>query len=66
VRPAQQRQHRLGDRQLAGLGDVQPHRGDLTAGRGADQLVTVGFPPDPRVDVLPGGGQAQRRGPADT
>jgi len=114
-RPAQQRQHRLGDRQLAGhvdvelppegvqrhqldragqavpgvvdqavqasggvpadhrgrlgdlvgLGDVEQHRGDLTASPGAEQLITVGLVPDTGVDVLPGGRQAQRGGPAD-
>jgi hypothetical protein len=114
-RPAQQRQHRLGDRELAGhvdvqlpperiqrhqlgragqavpgvvdqavqpgggvpadhrgrlgdlarLGDVEQHRGDLAAGRGAGQLVTVGFPPDPGVDVPPGGREAQRGGLPD-
>jgi hypothetical protein len=57
------RRGRLAD--LAGVGDVEQQRSDLAAGRGARQSVTVGFAPDPGVDVLPGGGQAQRGGPAD-
>ena len=35
--------HRGRPGDLAGVGDVEQQRGDLTAGRGADQLVTVGF-----------------------